>query len=64
MSMKREVDRRTKRFMDDPNLKDKNSAGGTTTNWQGRIFVVNPEKSDIAKIMGLEETGEYAIKVR
>lgn len=64
MSMKREVDRKTKRFMDDPNLKDKNSTTGTTTNWQGRIFVVNPEKSDIAKIMGLEETGEYAIKVR
>ena len=35
-----------------------------TTNWQGRVFVINPEKSFIASKMGFEAKGEYAIKVR
>ncbi|PIN81424.1 DNA-directed RNA polymerase subunit E'' [Candidatus Woesearchaeota archaeon CG10_big_fil_rev_8_21_14_0_10_32_9] len=64
MAVKREVCRKTKKFLDDPNFKEHKPASGTTTNWQGRIYVVNPEKSAIAKIMGLEEKGEYAIKVR
>jgi RNA polymerase subunit RPABC4/transcription elongation factor Spt4 len=64
MTVKGEVCRKTKKFMDDPNFKGYKAPAGTTTNWQGRIFVVNPEKSDIAKIMGLEGKGEYAIKVR
>lgn len=32
--------------------------------WQGRVFVVDAEKSEIAKRMGLPQNGEYAIKVR
>lgn len=64
MSVKREVCRKSKKFMDDPHFKENKAPGGTTTNWQGRIFIVNPDKSDIAKQMGLEEVGEYAIKVR
>jgi RNA polymerase subunit RPABC4/transcription elongation factor Spt4 len=64
MVVKREVCKRTKKFMDDPNFKGHKAESGTTTSWQGRIYVVAPEKSDIAKIMGLEEQGEYAIKVR
>ena len=35
-----------------------------TTTWQGRLYIVNPEKSAIAKAIGLEQKGEYAIKVR
>ncbi len=35
-----------------------------TTNWQGRFAVINPEKSYIAKQIGIEKEGEYAIKVR
>lgn len=64
MAVKREVCKKTKKFMDDPNFKDHKAISGTTNNWQGRIFVVNPDKSDVAKIMGLEERGEYAIKIR
>ena len=36
----------------------------STTSWQGRIVVVNPNESFIAKQMGLTAEGEYAIKVR
>lgn len=35
-----------------------------TTNWQGRINILNPEKSDIAKKIGIEAKGEYAIKAK
>jgi DNA-directed RNA polymerase subunit E" len=40
----------------------KNSQKATT--WKGRINVLNPNKSDIAKKMGIEVKGEYAIKIR
>jgi DNA-directed RNA polymerase subunit E" len=35
-----------------------------STNWQGRMFVNNPDKSLIAQKMSLKMKGEYAIKVR
>ncbi|MBW2992970.1 DNA-directed RNA polymerase subunit E'' [Candidatus Woesearchaeota archaeon] len=35
-----------------------------STNWQGRIYILDPEKSDIAKKMEITIKGEYAIKVR
>jgi RNA polymerase subunit RPABC4/transcription elongation factor Spt4 len=33
-------------------------------NWQGRLFIVDSEKSEIAKKIGLTHKGEYAIKAR
>ena len=35
-----------------------------TDNWKGRVFVADSEKSEIAKKMGINIKGEYAIKVR
>jgi len=35
-----------------------------STNWQGRLNVINLEKSDIAHKIGIKVKGEYAIKVR
>jgi len=35
-----------------------------TNNWQGRIFILNPEQSIVAQKMGIKVKGEYAIKVR
>lgn len=64
MASRREVCKKTKKFMDDTHHKDHKAPEGTTTSWKGRIFVINSEKSDIAKIMGFEDKGEYAIKVR
>lgn len=34
------------------------------TTWQGRITILNAEKSEIAGKIGIEKKGEYAIKVR
>jgi len=33
------------------------------TNWKGRIYVVDNTESAIAKKIGIEQEGEYAIKV-
>lgn len=33
-------------------------------NWKGRIFISDPEKSEIAKKLGITAKGEYTIKVR
>ncbi len=35
-----------------------------TDNWQGRIHFLKPEESAIAKELGIDHKGEYAIKVR
>lgn len=33
-------------------------------NWKGRIFILNFEKSEIAKKLNIKANGEYAIKTR
>ena len=35
-----------------------------STNWQGRLNILDAGRSIIAKKIGLESKGEYAIKVR
>lgn len=35
-----------------------------TTNWQGRVQLLDPKRSKIAHAMGINMKGEYAIKVR
>lgn len=36
----------------------------TTPNWTGFIAIADPEKSEIAKRMGIKLKGKYALKVR
>jgi DNA-directed RNA polymerase subunit E" len=43
-----------------PNCKSTNS----TTNWHGRINILDSEKSEIGKRIGIKTAGEYAIKCR
>ncbi|MBW3018757.1 DNA-directed RNA polymerase subunit E'' [Candidatus Woesearchaeota archaeon] len=33
------------------------------TNWKGRIYIIDKENSEIGKKIGVEKSGEYAIKV-
>jgi len=35
-----------------------------STNWQGRLYIIDPTKSLVAEKIGLQAKGEYAIKVR
>ena len=38
--------------------------GETTKDWAGYLAVVDYEKSEIAKRMGISSNGRYALKVR
>ena len=35
-----------------------------STNWQGRLFIIDANKSVIAQNIGIKAKGEYAIKVK
>lgn len=35
-----------------------------TDSWKGRIYITDPENSQLAKKMGVKMKGEYAIKIR
>jgi DNA-directed RNA polymerase subunit E" len=35
-----------------------------TTTWKGKILIIDPEKSEIAKMINLKKKGEYVLKVR
>ncbi|MEM4638155.1 MAG: transcription elongation factor subunit Spt4 [Candidatus Woesearchaeota archaeon] len=61
--MKKKVCKKCKIFVDGETcpLCKKNQF---STNWQGRIYFFDSSKSTIAKNMGVETKGEYAIKVR
>lgn len=61
--MKRKVCKKCKLFVDGdvcPICK-KNQF---STNWQGRIYFKDTQKSTIAEKINVENKGEYAIKVR
>jgi len=34
-----------------------------STNWKGRLYIVDPKKSQIAQKISISNKGEYAIKV-
>lgn len=36
----------------------------STEGFKGRVFVANPDKSEIAKKLGIKEKGNFAIKTR
>jgi len=35
-----------------------------TNDWSGVIFILDPEKSSMAKVIGAKKLGRYAIKAR
>ncbi len=34
-----------------------------TENWSGVVIVINPERSEIAKILNIKKPGKYAIRL-
>jgi len=38
--------------------------GQTSKEWQGYLVIIDHEKSDIAKKMGIASNGKYALRVR
>ncbi len=39
-------------------------AGDMSKEWQGYVIIIDHTKSEIAKRMGINENGKYALKVR
>ena len=61
--MKKKACKKCKLFVEEvscPNCK----SNQFSTNWQGRIIILNKDKSVIANNIGIKKEGEYAIKVR
>lgn len=61
--MKKKVCKQCKRFVDDvvcPNCKQNQF----TQVWQGRIYILEPKRSEISKKLSIEMEGEYALKAR
>ena len=32
-------------------------------NWKGKIIILNPDKSELAKKLGIKDPGEYALRI-
>lgn len=39
-------------------------SGETSREWQGYLVVIDPEKSEIARKMGIHAAGRYALRVK
>jgi RNA polymerase subunit RPABC4/transcription elongation factor Spt4 len=61
---KRLVCKSNKMFVDDKNFPKNMKDEPTSSNFQGRVYIFNTEKSLIADKISAERKGEYAIKVR
>ncbi|MBT4823988.1 DNA-directed RNA polymerase subunit E'' [Candidatus Woesearchaeota archaeon] len=61
--MARKVCKRCKLFVNESECPECKTSS-FSTNWQGRLFIADPEKSFIAKQVGIAQKGEYAIKVK
>ncbi len=38
--------------------------GETSKEWQGYVIIMDPDRSEIARNMGINHKGEYALRVR
>jgi len=61
--MKKKVCKKCKLFVDGDKCPVCHS-NQFSTNWQGRLNILDSNKSIIAKKIGVQTKGEYAIKVR
>lgn len=59
------ANKRTKEILPENVIKEKGLPKGEfTTNWNGRMFILDPEASFISRQLSIKQKGEYAIKVR
>ena len=61
--MKKKVCKKCKMFVEGNQCPVCNT-GQFTLSWQGRLHILDAEKSFIAKKIGIKVKGEYAIKAR
>ncbi|MFT4250315.1 MAG: DNA-directed RNA polymerase subunit E'' [Candidatus Woesearchaeota archaeon] len=57
--------KKTKLLLTQQEINEKKAnIGEFSSNWQGRVYILNADKSRVAEHVGVEDEGEYAIKVR
>lgn len=55
--------KQTRELLTDAEIKKQNLNKDTfTDNWKGKVVILNPEESDIAKNLKIKKKGEYAVK--
>ena len=55
---------KTCKMLVDGNECPKCKTSSFATSWQGRLYIVDAEKSEIGKKLEIKDNGEYAIKTR
>ncbi len=62
---KKLANKKTKELLSDAEIREKGlSKDDFTSTWNGRLYIIDPAKSEIAKKSSIAKKGEYAIKVR
>ena len=61
--MKKKVCKKCKMFVKD-NICPICNGTDFSENWNGRLFILNAEKSEIAEKIGIKHNGEYAVNIR
>ncbi len=62
---KKLASKQTKELLTDVEIREKKlRKEDFTPTWQGRVFILDTEKSHIAQQMDIKSKGEYAIKIR
>ncbi len=62
---KKLADKKTKELLSESEIRERGlSKEDFTSSWNGRLFIIDPAKSEIAKKIGINKKGEYAIKAR
>ncbi|MGC8662810.1 MAG: transcription elongation factor subunit Spt4 [Thermoplasmata archaeon] len=56
--------RKCGRITKDLRCPDPECGGETTLEWDGFIYIINPQSSVLARNIGKNKEGEYAIKTR
>ena len=65
MAKKQKICKKCGLVIEDENLKECPVCGNNkfTTFWQGYAIIVNPEKSEVAKILNINVKGKYALRI-
>ncbi|MBS3157204.1 DNA-directed RNA polymerase subunit E'' [Candidatus Woesearchaeota archaeon] len=62
---KKLANKKSKELLSDSDIREKGlNKEDFTPTWNGRLYIVDPAKSEIAKKSSITKKGEYAIKVR
>ncbi|MCD6434330.1 MAG: DNA-directed RNA polymerase, subunit E'' [Candidatus Diapherotrites archaeon] len=63
--IKEKACRNCRTIIEEANVKECPECGSKslTTFWRGYVVIINPEKSEIAKKMGITKPGKYALQL-